>query len=95
VQAQADILTHSSFVPFIDRASSIQPIDKIFSRTLQNKWKKNMEPIFPVMPLGLSSPRNMISSGSPAGEINILDLTEDRLLARHSSSLTLCAQQKA
>ncbi len=35
------------------------------------------------MSLGLSSPRNMTSSGSQAGEINILDLTEDRLLAQH------------
>ena len=34
-------------------------------------------------------------SGSPAGKIHILDLAEDRLLARHSSLLTLCAQQKA
>ena len=47
-RAQTDILTHSSFVPFIDRASSIQPIDEIFSRTLQNEWKKNMEPTRPV-----------------------------------------------
>jgi len=45
--------------------------------------------------LGLSSPRNTTSSGSPAGKINILGLKEDPLLARHSSSLTLCAQQKA
>ena len=48
VQAQTDILTHSSFVPFIDRALSIQPKDEIFSRTLQNEWKKNMEPTRPV-----------------------------------------------
>jgi hypothetical protein len=48
VRAQTDILTHSSFVPFIDRASSIQPIDEIFSRTLQKEWKKNMEPTQPV-----------------------------------------------
>jgi hypothetical protein len=48
VRAQTDILTHSCFVPFIDRASSIQPIDEIFSRTLQNEWKKNMEPTRPV-----------------------------------------------
>ena len=48
VRAQADILTHSSFVPFIDRTSSIQPTDEIFSRTLQNEWKKNMERICPV-----------------------------------------------
>jgi len=47
-RAQTDILTHSSFVPFIDRASSIQPIDEIFPRTLQNEWKKNMEPTRPV-----------------------------------------------
>jgi hypothetical protein len=37
VRAQTDILTHSSFVPFIDPASSIQPIDEIFTRTLQNE----------------------------------------------------------
>jgi hypothetical protein len=48
VRAQTDILTHSCFVPFIDRASSIQPIDEIFSRTLQNEWKKNMKPTRPV-----------------------------------------------
>ncbi len=48
VRAQTNILTHSSFVPFIDRASSIQPIDEIFSRTLQNELKKNMEPTRPV-----------------------------------------------
>jgi hypothetical protein len=48
VRAQTDILTHSSFVPFIDPASSIQPINEIFPRTLQNEWKKNMEPTRPV-----------------------------------------------
>jgi hypothetical protein len=37
VQAQTDILTHSSFVPFIDRASSIQPIDEIFSERVEKE----------------------------------------------------------
>jgi len=32
----------------IDCTSSIQPIDEIFSRTLQNESKKNMEPTRPV-----------------------------------------------
>ncbi len=46
MQAQVDILTHSSFVPFIDCIIlSIQPIDEFFSRTLQNKWKKELEQI--------------------------------------------------
>jgi len=48
VRAQTDILTHSSFVPFIDRATTIQPIDEIFSRTLQNERKKNMKLTRPV-----------------------------------------------
>ena len=48
VKAQTDILVHGSFVPFIDRSSSIQPIDEIFSRTVQNEWRKELEPIRPV-----------------------------------------------
>jgi hypothetical protein len=47
VQAQVDILTHSSFVPFIDLTLSIQTINEIFSRTFQNEWKKELEPICP------------------------------------------------
>ncbi len=43
VRAQTDILVHCSFVPFIDRSSWIQPIDEIFSRTVQNEWKKELE----------------------------------------------------
>jgi hypothetical protein len=39
VRAQTDIFVHCSFVPFIDRSSSIQPIDEIFLRTVQNEWK--------------------------------------------------------
>jgi hypothetical protein len=37
VQAHMDILTHSSFVPFIDRTSSIQPIDEIFSERVEKE----------------------------------------------------------
>ena len=48
VKAQTDILVHCSFVPFIDHSFSIQPIDEIFSRTLQSEWKKDLEPIRPV-----------------------------------------------
>jgi hypothetical protein len=48
VKAQTDILIHCSFVPFIDCSFSIQPIDKKISRTLQNEWKKDLEPIRPV-----------------------------------------------
>ncbi len=48
VKAQTDILVHGSFVPFIDRSSSIQPIDEIFSRTVQNEWHKELKPIRPV-----------------------------------------------
>jgi hypothetical protein len=48
VGAQTDILVHCSFVPFIDRSSSIQPIDEFFSRTVQNEWKKELELICPV-----------------------------------------------
>ena len=47
-KAQTDILVHGSFVPFIDRSSSIQPIDEFFSRTVQNEWRKELEPIRPV-----------------------------------------------
>ncbi len=45
VRAQTDILIHCSFVPFIDCSSLIQPIDEFFSRTVQNRWKKELEPI--------------------------------------------------
>jgi hypothetical protein len=48
VHAQTDILIHCSFVTFIDCSSSIQLIDEIFSRTVQNKWKKELEPIRPI-----------------------------------------------
>ena len=32
-KAQTDLFTHPEFVPFINRAASIQPVDKIFSST--------------------------------------------------------------
>ena len=48
VKAQTDILVHGSFVPFIDCSSSILPIDEIFSRTVQNEWRKELEPIRPI-----------------------------------------------
>ena len=48
VKAQTDILVHGSFVPFIDRSSSILPIDEKISRTVQNEWRKELEPIRPV-----------------------------------------------
>ncbi len=47
-KAQTDIFVHKHFVPFIDRACTVQPIDAIFSSTQQNKWKKTMEPDCPV-----------------------------------------------
>jgi hypothetical protein len=46
--AQLNILTPSSFVPFIDCTLSILPIDEMFSRTLKNEWKRELEPIPPV-----------------------------------------------
>jgi hypothetical protein len=48
VHAQTDILVHCSFVPFIYCSSLIQLIDEIFSRMVQNKWKKELKPICPV-----------------------------------------------
>jgi hypothetical protein len=49
VEAQIDTLVHGSFVPFIDCSLSIQPINEIFfSRTIQNEWRKELEPICPV-----------------------------------------------
>ncbi len=49
VKAQTDILVHGSRVPFIDCSLSIQPIDVFFfSRTVQNEWRKELEPIRPV-----------------------------------------------
>jgi hypothetical protein len=48
VRAQTAILVHYSFVPFIDCSSSIQPIDEMFSRTVQNEWKKELKLISPI-----------------------------------------------
>ena len=48
VKAQTDIILHKSFVPFINRSSSMQKITDIFTATQQNQWKRDMEPIRPV-----------------------------------------------
>ena len=44
-KAQTDLFTHPEFVPFINRAASIQPVDKIFSSTQLSVWMKRMEPV--------------------------------------------------
>lgn len=46
--AQTDIFTHPLFVPFINRSESIQEIHMIFSKSDQNKYKKELEPSRPV-----------------------------------------------
>ena len=42
-KAQTGVLIGSRFVPFINRSNSIQLISKMFSKTQQNKWRKEME----------------------------------------------------
>ena len=44
-KAQTDLFIYHMFVPFINRSSSIQAIDKIFSSTQLNVWTKKMEPV--------------------------------------------------
>jgi hypothetical protein len=48
VRAQTDIVTSTQFLPFIDRAKSIRPIDEIFSRATQRLMAKELEPSRPV-----------------------------------------------
>jgi hypothetical protein len=47
-KAQTDVLIDARFVPFINHSNSIQLISKMFSKTQQNKWRKDMEPSHPV-----------------------------------------------
>jgi hypothetical protein len=44
IKAQTDILLDKMFVGFINRTTSIQTMDAIFSTTQKNNWKKEMEP---------------------------------------------------
>jgi hypothetical protein len=48
VKAQTSILINKMFAAFINRTSSIQTVDAIFSATQQNEWRKELEPEQPV-----------------------------------------------
>jgi hypothetical protein len=48
VKAQTDILINNMFVGFINRTTSIQTVDAIFSTIKKNDWRKEMEPEQPV-----------------------------------------------
>ena len=43
-KAQTDVLIDARFVPFINHSNSVQLISKMFSKTQQNEWRKEMEP---------------------------------------------------
>eukprot|EP00956_Cyclotella_meneghiniana_P038893 scaffold161728_cov66-Cyclotella_meneghiniana.AAC.2 len=45
---ELDLIISEQFVHFINRANSIQPIEKIFGAAQQNDWKKKMEPTIEV-----------------------------------------------
>jgi hypothetical protein len=47
-KAQTDVLIYARFVPFKNRSNSIQLISKMFSKTQQNEWRKEMEHCHPV-----------------------------------------------
>ena len=47
-KAQTDIFSHPSFVPYLNKSQSIQPIQEIFTKTEVREWKKKMEPERPV-----------------------------------------------
>ncbi len=48
VKVQTDILINKMLVGFINRTTSIQTVDAIFSSTQKNDWRKEMEPEQPV-----------------------------------------------
>jgi hypothetical protein len=48
VEAQTNILINQKFTAFINRTTSIQTVDAIFSVSQQNNWKKELEPEQPV-----------------------------------------------
>ena len=48
VKAQTDIVTHPSFVPFLNRKESIRLVSDIFSSTKRVKMAKKLEPTHPV-----------------------------------------------
>jgi hypothetical protein len=85
VKAQTDIFLHCSFVPFLDRSLSIQPIDEIFSRRLQNEWKKDLEPICPDHAPWIKLTTITTSRGSPNGKIRMQVHKGYQKLDRHSS----------
>jgi hypothetical protein len=45
VIAQSAVLTHEDFIPFINRAKSVQTIDEIFTAAQKNGWRKKMKPL--------------------------------------------------
>jgi hypothetical protein len=47
-KAQTDALIDARFVPLVNHSNSIQLILKMFSKTQENKWRKEMEPSHPV-----------------------------------------------
>ena len=47
-KAQSTIVTHSSFVPFINLLQSVNLISQLFNTTIFNDWKKWMKPICPI-----------------------------------------------
>ena len=47
-KAQADVIVHQKFIPFIDRSKSVQEVSEIFSKTQRSEWRKKMEPDQPV-----------------------------------------------
>ncbi len=44
VIAQSAVLTHEDFIPFINRAKSVQTINDIFAAAQKNNWRKKMVP---------------------------------------------------
>ena len=48
VKAQADIVLYDTFIPFINRASSVKEVTDMFSKTQQSDWKKKLEPQRPI-----------------------------------------------
>ena len=66
-KAQSDIFLHQSFLPYIDRTFSIQPIDLICTATQHNAWKKDMEPIRPVHELWIELSQDDDITWTPGG----------------------------
>jgi len=64
----SDIFLHQSFLPYIDRKFSIQPIDLIFTATQQNAWKEDMEPIRPLHEPWIELSQDDDITWTPGGE---------------------------